>query len=173
MASLRPRTRIDRQRALQSDIKDRELGKELSLVKYKRPRKVPKNQVQRETNRPFWGLTQVNSQIRQEFRPLYMHKQEIGMDVTEIVNYLQTFYFNAPTEFAKLMPGKRRRDMPFNGNLTIAVGDKTTVAERSTEGVEVVPLLDLWANSVKIEAGFGRYQRHFYRPEFDGEAKDL
>lgn len=173
MASLRPRTRIDRQRALESDIKDRELGRELSLVKNRRPRPPPKNQVQRETNRPYWGLTQVNSQIRQEFRPLYMHKQEIGMDVNDIVKYLQTFYSTAPAEFAKLMPGSRRRDMPFNGNLTIAVGDKITVSERSNGGVEVVPLLDIWANSVKIEAGFGRYQRHYYRPEVDGEAKDL
>lgn len=173
MASLRPRTRIDRQRTLKSDLKDRELGAELSLTKSRRARKDPKNITKRETNRPFWGLTQVCSQIRQEFRPMYLHKQEIGMDLTGIVQYLQTFYFTAPTEFAKLTNVSRRQDMPFHGNLTIAVGDKTTVVEQSSEGVEVVPLLDLWANSYRIEAGFGRYLKNNYNPAADGEAKDL
>ncbi|KAH7412090.1 hypothetical protein DE146DRAFT_771951 [Phaeosphaeria sp. MPI-PUGE-AT-0046c] len=173
IASLRPRTRVDRHRALKSDIKDRELGAELSLTKSRRQRKDPKNVTKRETNRPFWGLTQVCNKIREEFRPIYLHKQEIGMDLTEVVQYLQTFYFAAPAEFAKLTSVPRRQDLPFNGNLTIAVGDKTTVVERSVRGVEVVALLDLWANSRKIEAGFGRYQKNNYNPAADGEAKDL
>lgn len=148
MASLRPRTRLDRQRALDSDVKDRELGYQLSLSlstdKSRRANKDTKTTKKRETNRPFWGLTQVSHQIRQEFRPIYLQKQEIGMDLTEIVEYLQTFYFNAPDEFAKLdTQGKRALDMPFNGNLTIAVGEKPGELEKHKDGVEVIPLLDL------------------------------
>ncbi|KAH3955784.1 hypothetical protein HBH70_016610 [Parastagonospora nodorum] len=178
MASLRPRTRLDRQRALDSDVKDRELGYQLSLSlstdKSRRANKDTKSAKKRETNRPFWGLTQVSHQVRQEFRPIYLQKQEIGMDLTEIVKYLQTFYFDAPEEFTKLdTRGKRALDMPFNGNLTIAVGEKPGELEKHKDGVEVIPLLDLWANSFKIEAGFGRYLKNDYVPQTDGEAKDL
>jgi hypothetical protein len=69
--------------------------------------------------------------------------------------------------------GKRLADMPFNGNITIAVADRPLQVEKSLNGVEVIPLLDLWANSVKIEAGFGRYLKAHYNPAGDGEAKDL
>jgi hypothetical protein len=170
MASLRPRTRLDRQRTLESDIKDRELGSQLAVVK---PRHSIKHTT-RETNRPFWGLTQVCRQVRDEFRPVYLQKQEIGMDLSEIVQYLQTFYPDAPAKFANLNTGGLRgKDMPFNGNLTIAVGDKPIDLERSANGIEVVPLLDLWANSFRIEAGFGRYLKADYVPQTDGEAKDL
>jgi hypothetical protein len=154
MASLRPRTRLDRQRSLESDVKDRELGYQLSLSaeKSRRNNKNTKTTKKRETNRPYWGLTQVSHQVRQEFRPIYLAKQEIGMDLTQIVEYLQIFYFSAPMEFAKLdMNGIRAEDMPFNGNLTIAVGDKPSDLEKSKHGVEVVPLLDLWANSFEAK----------------------
>jgi hypothetical protein len=175
MASLRPRTRLDRQRTLESDIKDRELGFQLAVHTSRHSsKKEGKNATKRETNRPFWGLTQVCRQVRTEFRPIYMQRQEIGMDLTEIVRYLATFYPEAPSEFAKLITGGvRGPDLPFNGNLTIAVGDKPVDLERSVNGIEVVPLLDLWANSWKIEAGFGRYLKANYAPQTDGEAKDL
>jgi hypothetical protein len=177
MASLRPRTRLDRQRTLHSDIKDRELGLEISPKTPRRGDTTKDNSrttLARETNRPFWGLTQVCRQIRIEFRPIYLQKQEIGMDLTEIVQYLQAFYSDAPIEFAKLSHGRQRgKDMPFTGNLTIAVGDKPIGLEKSPNGVEVLPLLDLWANSYKIEAGFGRYLKANYVPQTDGEAKDL
>jgi hypothetical protein len=71
---------------------------------------------------------------------------------------------------------QRRRtkiDMPFTGNLTIAVGDKLKDVEKAVEGIDVWPLLDLWANSFKIEAGFGRYMAPHYDATADGEAKDL
>jgi hypothetical protein len=175
MASLRPRTRLDRQRTLESDIKDRELGFHLAVVRSRlSTKKEGKHTTTRETNRPFWGLTQVCRQMRNEFRPIYLQKQEIGMDLTEIVQYLQTFYPDTPAEFTKLNTGGvRGKDMPFNGNLTIAVGDKPIELERSADGVEVIPLLDLWANSFRIEAGFGRYLKNDYVPQTDGEAKDL
>ncbi|KAH7093509.1 hypothetical protein FB567DRAFT_462216 [Paraphoma chrysanthemicola] len=167
-ASLRSRTRMDRARTLPSDVVDQELNQELNKKKGR------KESVPRETNRPFWGLTQVCRQIRTEYRPMYLAKQEIGMDLTEVVRYLQTFYFNAPDEFLKLdLSGQRTADMPFNGNLTIAVGDKPSLSEQAAFGIEVIPLLDLWANSFKIEAGFGRYLRKDYMPQIDGEAKDL
>ena len=128
----------------------------------------------RDTNRPFWGLTQVCRQLRQEYRPIYMAKQEIGIDITNIVNYMKAFYPSAPEEIAKLTSSANRvSDMPFVGNLTIAAGQVPSKLERSPEGIEVFPLLDIWANSIKMEAGFGRYLKRTYVPETDGEAKDL
>jgi hypothetical protein len=178
IASLRPRTRLDRQRTLESDIKDRALDQELCISKSWCSNSSGSNEdkslMKRETNRPFWGLTQVCRQVRNEFRPLYLQKQEIGMDLTEIVQYLGTFYFDAPVELAKLHSGGRRsKDMPFSGNLTLAIGDKPLRLECSADGIEVIPLLDFWANSFKIEAGFGRYLQANYIPQMDGEAKDL
>ncbi|KAF1941089.1 hypothetical protein EJ02DRAFT_503754 [Clathrospora elynae] len=177
IASLRPRTRLDRSRTLASDITGQEHDDEIATTNKPRRSFKPKAKAGvslRETNRPFYGLTQVCRQLRHEFRPIYMAKQEIGMDLTEIVEYLNTFYAEASGEIAKLAaPGGRKGDMPFVGNLTIAVGDKPIDLERATGGVEVFPLLDIWANSFKIEAGFGRYLKANYVPETDGEAKDL
>lgn len=175
LASLRSRTRVDRSRPMSSDVADAELDRELASNKSRRVAKGKgKNVIPRETNRPFFGLTQVCQQVRNEYRPIYMAKQEIGMDLTQIVLYLQTFYYDSPAAFTRLFDGGQRgKDMPFNGNLTIAVGEKPNDMERSSAGVEVAPLLDLWANSFKIEAGFGRYLKAGYVPEQDGEAKDL
>jgi hypothetical protein len=176
IASLRLRTRLDRARPLASDLIEKEQDDELATFDtIRRTNKVkPKIDWSRETNRPFVGLTQVCKQIRQEFRPIYLAKQEIGMDITEIIAYLDIFYPGASETIAALpVPGTRTVDAPFTGNLTIAIGDKPTAAERVAEGVEVFPLLNTWANSLKIEAGFGRYQKARYVPETDGEAKDL
>ncbi|KAH8711819.1 hypothetical protein GQ44DRAFT_714238 [Phaeosphaeriaceae sp. PMI808] len=173
IASLRPRTRLDRSRTLSSDVKDRELGTELATTE--RSKKAAVNSaLARDNNRPFFGLTQVCRQIRAEYRPIYLLMQEVGMDLTEVVSYLMTFYSNAPEEVKKLVvAGANRVDMPFMGNLTIAIGEKVTKMECGVEGVEVLPLLDLWANSIKVEAGFGRYVKARYIPQTDGEAKDL
>jgi len=177
MASLRPRTRQDRGRALPSDLKDKAIGNELSQTKAggkKTKVDADGKTIPRETNRPFYGLIQVCSQIRKEYRPIYLSKQEIGMDLTQICEYLKTFYFDAAAKFIALdAAGNRGDDMPFNGNLTIAVSDKPLPLELSAEGVEVIQLLDIWANSHKIEAGFGRYLKKNYQPQTDGEAKDL
>ncbi|KAF2024521.1 hypothetical protein EK21DRAFT_78584 [Setomelanomma holmii] len=179
-ATLRSSTRMDRSRPLRSDIVDQALN--LQLNGPQAPRRTTNRHlimnnsksVPRESNRPFWGLTQVCHQIRQEYCPVYLAKQEIGMDLTEVVQYLTTFYFNAASEFSKLdMLTARKADMPFNGNLTIAVGDIPRGNETRPDGIEVIPLLDLWANSFKIEAGFGRYMKVNYAPHTDGEAKDL
>ncbi|KZM24956.1 hypothetical protein ST47_g3893 [Ascochyta rabiei] len=122
----------------------------------------------------FMDLPGVSRLLRQEFRPLYMLRQEIGMDLVEVVKYLQTFYSEAPALLECLPTSKDRKiDMPFTGNLTIAVGEKIKDVEKSAEGVDVWPLLDLWANSYKIEAGFGRYMQVEYNATGDGEAKDL
>jgi hypothetical protein len=176
IASLRPRTRLDRGRTLASDLAEQEQDEEISNAGNKsgRSAKVKAKTELRETNRPFWGLTQVCRQLRTEYRPIYMAKQEIGMDLTEIVDYLQTFYSTATNVVSQLgPPGERQNDAPFVGNLTIAVGDKVNDLERAADGIEVFPLLDIWANSLKIEAGFGRYLKANYVPETDGEAKDL
>jgi hypothetical protein len=177
VGTLRGRTRLDRQRALASDLKDKALADELATSKRNNKAKAKDpNSVPRETNRPFVGLTQVCRQIRYEYRPIYLTKQEIGMDLTEICSYLETFYHDAPDKFALLnaeAEGQRGKDMPFNGNLTIAVGEKPLDLEKAVGGIEVIPLLDLWANSFKIEAGFGRYLKPNYQPTTDGEAKDL
>jgi hypothetical protein len=169
LATLRERTRLDRGRTLASDLAGQEQDAHLSASN-KKSRDKPK----RESNRPFWGLTFVCRQLRHEFRPIYMQRQEIGMDLTEIVDYLSVYYPIAAADIAKLAPpGERAGDLPFVGNLTIAVGDKPNDLEKSPEGIDVFPLLDIWANSFKIEAGFGRYLKANYVPETDGEAKDL
>ncbi|KAI4712241.1 hypothetical protein J4E89_002507 [Alternaria sp. Ai002NY15] len=176
LASLRPRTRLDRGRTLASDIVDQDQEKKISGGNNKsRLSTKPKPKTEpRETNRPFWGLTQVCRQLRAEYRPIYMAKQEIGMDLTEIVDYLKTFYPTATDVVSNLgPPGERSEDAPFVGNLTIAVGDKPNELERAGDGIEVFTLLDIWANSLKIEAGFGRYLKANYVAETDGEAKDL
>ncbi|RMZ67600.1 hypothetical protein GMOD_00001548 [Pyrenophora seminiperda CCB06] len=173
LATLRSSTRIDRGRTLPSDINERE-HQELSTGKNKSRGSTKPNSIPRDSNRPFWGLTQVCQQLRKEFRPIYMYKQEVGIDLTEIVSYLHAFYSTVPNELSKLAgPGERETDMPFVGNLTIAVGDRPNELERSKQGIEIVSLLEIWANSIKIEAGFGRYMKPFYAPETDGEAKDL
>ncbi|KAF2133894.1 hypothetical protein P153DRAFT_409189 [Dothidotthia symphoricarpi CBS 119687] len=177
LASLRSSTRMDRTRPLESDIAGQAHDYELStrntkITKSKTPSKS--KLLPRESNRPFHVLTQISRQIRAEYRPIYLQKQEIGMDLTEIVAYLQTFYSDAPNLVAALgTTGDRKLDMPFTGNLTIAVGDNAKGLELDNLGVDVWPLLDIWANSWKIEAGFGRYMKAGYLPERDGEAKDL
>lgn len=176
LASLRSRTRLDRARPLASEIAGHEHDKSLSLTKRRRSMQYDNRPggLTRETNRPFVGLTQVCQLLRAEFRPIYLRRQEIGMDLTEIINYLQTFYSDAEGRLALLeRPGVRKQDLPFTGNLTIAVGDKPNAAERDADGIDVSPLLNIWANSYRIEAGFGRYHSIGYVPECDGEAKDL
>ena len=181
LASLRSRTRLDRHRTLPSDIVEEEHDKSLAATNTggrasaRASQRKPKTTLlARETNRPFFGLTQVCHLLRQEFRPMYMQRQEIGMDLLEVVPYLDTFY----PEAAGLVKGlstsnDRKIDMPFTGNLTIAVGDKVKEIEKAADGVDVLPLLDIWANSFKIEAGFGRYMQAHYDATADGEAKDL
>lgn len=108
-------------------------------------------------------------QIRAEFRPLYLAKQEFGIDLTESVLYIQTFY----PQFA--VPSFSAEENARIGNLTIAISNDITAAEKGEKGVDIWPLLDFWANSDRIEAGFGRYSvsRPGYDAIRDGEAKDL
>ncbi|KAF3032925.1 hypothetical protein E8E12_004205 [Didymella heteroderae] len=179
LASLRSRTRLDRHRTLPSDILEQKHDEAFSANGHRgstrgSSRKCKSGTLARETNRPFYGLTQVCRLLRAEFRPLYLQKQEIGIDLVEVVQYLQTFYPEAPEQFKALsISTDRKIDMPFTGNLTIAVGDKLKAIEKAVEGIDVWPLLDLWANSFKIEAGFGRYMAPHYDATADGEAKDL
>lgn len=163
-----------------SDLKEQEQDEALPTLNGRgarrtKPKPKPKNTLlPRESNRPFFALTQVCQLLRQEFRPLYLQRQEIGMDLVEVVQYLNTFYHDAPAHFKGLSAASDRKvDLPFTGNLTIAVGDKIKDVERSPNGIDVWPLLDLWANSFRIEAGFGRYMQVHYDATADGEAKDL
>lgn len=177
IASLRPRTRLDRHRTLQSDLLDEQQDTALSgggrsHVGHQRKSKAAL--LARETNRPFFGLTQVCHLLRQEFRPMYMQRQEIGMDLVEVETYLNTFYPDAAAQLKALSTSKDRKiDMPYTGNMTIAIGDKVKLIEKAADGIDVLPLLDVWANSYKIEAGFGRYMQVHYNATADGEAKDL
>lgn len=96
------------------------------------------------------------------------------MDIIDVVHYLGAFYPKAAGHLKNLSTANDRKlDMPFTGNLTIAVSDKIKDVEAVKDGVDVFPLLDLWANSFKIEAGFGRYMQALYDATTDGEAKDL
>lgn len=174
LASLRSRTQLDRHRTLQSDLVEQEQSAALPGAARRSQRKTKSGTLARETNRPFFGLTQVCRLLRQEFRPIYMQRQEIGMDLVDVVKYLGVFYLEAAEHLKKLSTANDRKlDMPFTGNLTIAVGDKIRDVEKTKDGVNIYPLLDLWANSLKIEAGFGRYMQAHYDATTDGEAKDL
>lgn len=96
------------------------------------------------------------------------------MDLVDVVKYLDAFYPEAADHLKNLSTANDRKlDMPFTGNLTIAVGDKIKDVEKVKDGIDVFLLLDLWANSFKIEAGFGRYVQAHYNATADGEAKDL
>lgn len=133
----------------------------------------PKELVPKESNRPFVGLTQVCQQIRKEFYAYYIAMQEIGMDLTNTSKYVETFFNpNVPFSYAD-SPDQTIKNMPFRGNITIAVAEKILPIEKTIGWIDVLPLLTTWANSAHIEAGFGRYSRKEYRPESDGEAKDM
>ncbi|KAL1610705.1 hypothetical protein SLS60_002375 [Paraconiothyrium brasiliense] len=133
----------------------------------------PKERVPRESNRPFVGLTQVCQQIRKEFYPFYIGRQEIGMDLTNTSKYIETFFNpHVPFTYADSVEPKAR-NMPFRGNITIAVADKILAVEKMIGWIDVLPLLNTWANSAHIEAGFGRYSSRAYHPQTDGEAKDM
>lgn len=96
------------------------------------------------------------------------------MDLVDIGKYLKAFYANTPEHLKALsISNDRKTDMPFTGNLTIAIGDKIKEVEKTADGVDLWPLLEIWANSYKIEAGFGRYLQANYNATADGEAKDL
>ncbi|KAJ4984945.1 hypothetical protein SVAN01_09551 [Stagonosporopsis vannaccii] len=169
LASLRPGTRLDRHRTLKSDVLEKEQDTALADGRDSQTALLA-----RDTNRPFFGLTQVCRLLRQEFRPLQMQRQEIGMDLVDVEAYLKTFYPDAIAQLEALATSKDRKvDMPYTGNMTIAVGDKIKQIEKSADGIDVLPLLDVWANSFKIEAGFGRYMQAYYDATADGEAKDL
>ncbi|KAF9729418.1 hypothetical protein PMIN06_005867 [Paraphaeosphaeria minitans] len=127
----------------------------------------------KDSNRPFVGLTQVCLQIRKEFYPMYIANQEIGMDLTNTSKYMQTFFNpNVPLLYADALDPSNK-NMPFRGNITIAVAGKILPIEKTVGWIDALPLLNTWANSAHIEAGFGRYSRIDYRPQVDGEAKDL
>ncbi|KAK7179468.1 hypothetical protein PSPO01_14480 [Paraphaeosphaeria sporulosa] len=127
----------------------------------------------KESNRPFFGLTQVCQQIRKEFYPVYIANQEIGMDLTNTSKYMETFFNpDVPLLYADALD-PNGKNMPFRGNITIAVARRILPIEKTAGWIDALPLLNTWANSAHIEAGFGRYSRHDYRPQADGEAKDL
>jgi hypothetical protein len=134
---------------------------------------APAQVAPRESNRPFVGLTHVCQQIRKEFYPVYIANQEIGMDLTNTSKYMETFFNpNVPFSYADAIdPGGK--NMPFRANITIAVAEMTHPVKKTAGWIDALPLLMTWANSAHIEAGFGRYSRYDYRPQADGEAKDL
>ena len=179
LASLRPRTQLDRTRPLRSDLAEKRQARIAPDSDGSRSSPEGKHRrrsatLSRETNRPFFGLTQVCRQLRGEFRPLYMQKQEIGMDLEGLTNYLDTYYYGVSQHLNALSTSKDRKvDMPFFGNLTIALGDRIKKIEMAADGVDIWPFLCIWANSYKIEAGFGRYVQGPYDRTGDGEAKDL
>lgn len=176
IASLRPRTRLDRSRTLASDITaqehDERLSSDSSITN-------GSENIPRETNRPFWGLTQASRQLRWEFRPLYLTNQEIGIDLANIPRYIKAFYLSAEKELATIGPsGERESTLSFAGHVTVAVGDTATKEERGPKGIEVLPLIEVWANGFSMKVGFGRYGTSGYATDGyqwhgDVETKDL
>ncbi|KAF1951553.1 hypothetical protein CC80DRAFT_203489 [Byssothecium circinans] len=121
----------------------------------------------RESNRPSMALTQVCQQLRAEFFPLYYEKQEIGMDLKDVLKYIDTFIHTSMLT-KEQFEGK---DWPFKGNLTIALSDK--ISDDEKKGMEMWPLLEVWANSIQIQAGFGCYAARDALARPEGEAKDM
>ena len=138
----------------------------------RRRKNVIKDLAPKESNRPFVGLTQVCTQLRKEFYPLYIKRQEVGLDLAYTSMYVKTF-FNPDVSMCFADTDPAGKNMPFRGNITIAVADKILPVEKTVGYIDILPLLDTWANSMHIEAGFGRYSRKAYIPQRDGEAKDL
>ncbi|EUC44839.1 hypothetical protein COCMIDRAFT_26898 [Bipolaris oryzae ATCC 44560] len=178
IASLRPRTRLDRSRTLPSDITaqeyDERLSSDSSITNGPETEIIP-----RETSRPFWGLTQASRQLRWEFRPLYFINQEIGVDLTNIPGYVNAFYASATRELATIGPsGERDSTLSFVGNITVAVRDTAIKEERGPRGIEVLPLLEILMNGFSLQVGFGRfvtsrYSTGGYQWQSDVEIKDL
>ncbi|KAF2119777.1 hypothetical protein BDV96DRAFT_642783 [Lophiotrema nucula] len=130
-----------------------------------RPRRANLRHRHRPTSRPYYGLTQVCRVLRNEYRPLHLKKQEIGLDLTDANGFIAGQY------------NTRQGDAGHcgNGNFTFAL-NKTVPDKEKYIGVDIWPALNMWANSGKVEAGFGRYMHqnlHGYDHLNDGEAKDL
>lgn len=173
IASLRPRTRLDRSRTLPSDIAAQEyeerLSSDSSITNGSESENIP-----RKTSRPFWGLTQASRQLRYEFRPIYLINQEIGLDLNNISGYFKAFYPSAAKELAKIGPsGERESTLSFVGHVTVALGETANKEERGPKGIEVLPLIEVWANGFSMQAGFGRYATSGHQWPVDAETKDL
>jgi hypothetical protein len=189
-ASLRPRSAANA-----PNYDDRLDPEDMPLKSAKsasRRKNISDKDVKKEPHRPFHALTQVCRQIRAEYRPIYMVAQEVGIDLVYIVKFIASFYppetqilsasgeltTVAATTHPTLEPSPTGPSTPFRGNLTVALSSTLKPCETGPLGTDILPLLDVWANSERIEAGFGRYHdpnhdRGNYRPETDGEAKDL
>ncbi|KAF2790166.1 hypothetical protein K505DRAFT_191869, partial [Melanomma pulvis-pyrius CBS 109.77] len=141
--------------------------------------------VKREWVRPFFALTQVCRLIRGEYRPIYMLTQEIGMDFVKIGTFVECFFPPLSRSISSSSDSTGATSIstmdwttPYLGNLTIALSYNLTVEETGPLGTDILPLLDTWANSERIEAGFGRYHDPSrsslpYNADADGEAKDM
>jgi hypothetical protein len=119
----------------------------------------------KSTDRHFVSLTQVNRQIRQEFRPLYLTKMEFGIDLKDVKTYLNTFY---PSARSGIMVNEN-----WYGQLTIAMDNPVSASEKGPKGVDMWPLLNFWVQGHKIELAFGIYENHNYGAKGDCEARDL
>ncbi len=150
------------------------------VKKYRKVKKSTNIPRLRHDNRPFVGLTQVCRQIRNEYRPLHLAQHEVGVDLTNAVKYMKTFYPDADEQLESLLPANVRdsyenqdKDIQYTGNITIALGKDATKLESHPDGIDILHVLDIWANSYRVETGFGRYRMGFYDGQRDGEAKDL
>ncbi|KAF2634363.1 hypothetical protein P280DRAFT_463682 [Massarina eburnea CBS 473.64] len=126
----------------------------------------------RTTSRPAWGLTQVCRQIRSEFFSMYLEKQEIGLDLTDLVRILLSHYIDHLYHTSLLTQEQfAEKDWPFKANLTIALSDVISQEEKS--GIDLWPFLEVWANSVQVSCGFGCYSKRAANRRPEGESRDL
>lgn len=116
----------------------------------------------RRTPRDYVGLTQVCKQIRYEYRPWYMLGQQVALDLADLNKYIDTFY-----------PENADFHLRRTGNLTVAIRTKLTAAEKRGTGLDMWPLLSMWARCSLVQTSFGRYYRPGYDGARDNEAKDL
>ena len=122
-----------------------------------------------DLSRQYYSLTQVDDMIRDEFNPIHVRHQEIGIDLTQVTHYIH--YFINPPGIA--IPG---RDI-LNANITVVIHNSVKDASLP----DLLPLLEIAASSCHVSVGFARYDidtsplyfRGAYNPDLDVELRDL
>lgn len=91
-----------------------------------------------------------------------MLRQQTALDLPDLNKYIGTFY-----------PGTDTFPLRRTGNFAIAIRDKITAAEKRGAGLDLWPLISLWAMCYRVQASFGQYYFRGYDGAQDGEAKNF
>ncbi|KAF2792517.1 hypothetical protein K505DRAFT_362831 [Melanomma pulvis-pyrius CBS 109.77] len=100
-----------------------------------------------ESTRAFFGLTQVNRQIRSEYRPLYLKQNAVYIEVDSIPEYIETFY---PMEVSH--PDYSTN---YGGSITITIAQQyTNHPIRVDRRILINPFLKLIFNNENAQCTF-------------------